>query len=79
MPERNRKLLPHQILSRRKRNLKINLPADWKNYDVLYVTVKDKTGKEILTKSFPIIRPSYLEKTLKDDEGIASSAINGNR
>jgi hypothetical protein len=44
--------------------LKINLPANWKDYHVLYVSVNDKSGNEILTKSFPIIRPNYLEPIL---------------
>ncbi|HKO80504.1 MAG TPA: glycoside hydrolase family 2 TIM barrel-domain containing protein [Chitinophagaceae bacterium] len=48
--------------------LKINLPADWRKYHVLYVTVKDKTGKKILTKSFPIIRPSYPETILTSNK-----------
>jgi len=49
--------------------LKINLPKDWKDYYALFVTVKDKYGKEILTKSFPIIRPDYLKKILAEDQG----------
>lgn len=48
--------------------LKISLPADWYNYYVLYVTVKDKSGNEIITKSFPIIRPNYLEPVLTAEE-----------
>jgi Glycosyl hydrolases family 2, TIM barrel domain/Glycosyl hydrolases family 2, sugar binding domain/Glycosyl hydrolases family 2/Beta galactosidase small chain len=48
--------------------LKISLPADWYNYYVLYVTVKDKSGNEIITKSFPIIRPNYLEAVLTAEE-----------
>ncbi len=48
--------------------LKINLPADWRKYHVLYVTVKDKTGKEIVTKSFPIIRPSSFENLVGTDK-----------
>lgn len=52
-----------------KGTLKINLPKDWKDYSALYVIVKDKYGKEILTKSYPIIRPDYLKKILTDDQG----------
>jgi hypothetical protein len=52
-----------------KGTLKVNLPKDWKDYYALFVTVKDKTGKELLTKSFPIIRPDYLQKFLTDDQG----------
>lgn len=49
--------------------LKIDLPKDWKDYSALFITVKDKFGKEILTKSYPIIRPDYLKKYLADDQG----------
>jgi hypothetical protein len=49
--------------------LKINLPADWKNYHVLYISVKDKSGNVIITKSFTILRPDYLEPALTTDEG----------
>jgi hypothetical protein len=55
--------------------LKINLPANWKDFDALYVTVKDKAGKEILIKSFPIIRPSYVEKKLEAGEGKAAPVL----
>ncbi|MEO6733739.1 MAG: glycoside hydrolase family 2 TIM barrel-domain containing protein [Ferruginibacter sp.] len=55
--------------------LAITLPANWKTYDVLYVTVKDKSGKEIITKSFPIVRPGYSETVLKGDEGKATPVL----
>ena len=48
--------------------LKINLPKNWKDYYVLYVTAKDKSGKEIITKSFSIIPPDYLVPMLIGDE-----------
>lgn len=38
--------------------LKLNLPADWYNYDVLYVTVNDPFNRELFTWSFPISSPS---------------------
>jgi len=40
-----------------KGKLQINLPADWKNFDALYLTVKDVYGKELFTWSFPISLP----------------------
>ena len=49
--------------------LKIGLPKDWRDYSALFITVKDKFGKEILTKSYPVIRPDYLKKYLVDDQG----------
>jgi len=55
--------------------LKINLPADWKEYHVLYVTVKDKKGNEILTKSFTIVRPDYLQKILELGDGLAAPVL----
>lgn len=63
LPEKTGGIVVPIIKPGEKGTLKIDLPADWKRYHVLYVTVKDKNGKEIITKSFPIIRPWYLEKT----------------
>lgn len=68
-PEKTGSIPAPDIKPGEKGTLKINLPADWKDYHVLYITVKDKTGKEILTKSFPISRPSSVEKVLTADEG----------
>lgn len=40
-----------------KGRLKINLPANWHSYDVLYVKVNDQYGRELFTWSFPIVLP----------------------
>jgi hypothetical protein len=55
--------------------LKIPLPSDWKSFHVIYVMVKDKTGKEILTKTFPIIKPDYAEFNLNFYEGAPAPSI----
>lgn len=48
--------------------LTIDLPADWENYDVLYVTAKDPYNREIFTWSWPISRPAdFVSKILKKD------------
>ena len=39
-----------------KGSLKLQLPDDWRNYSVLYVTAKNKADQEIFTWSFPILR-----------------------
>ncbi len=69
LPEKTGTMVAPGIKPGEKGTLKINLPANWKDYDVLYVTVKDKPGKEILTKSFAIVRPGYLESILVSGEG----------
>ncbi len=69
LPEKTGSIVAPGIKPGEKGILKINLPADWKNYHVLYVTVKDRSGKEILTKSFPVIRPNYSEPILSSGEG----------
>ncbi|WEK17697.1 MAG: glycoside hydrolase family 2 TIM barrel-domain containing protein [Candidatus Pedobacter colombiensis] len=38
--------------------LKLDLPADWRNFDVLYVTAKDKDQCELFTWSYPIVMPA---------------------
>jgi len=40
-----------------KGTLKIDLPADWKTFDVLYLTAAGTDGKELFTWSFPIALP----------------------
>ncbi len=37
--------------------LQLSLPANWKQYDVLYVTVHDKYKQELFTWSYPIATP----------------------
>jgi len=51
--------------------LKIQLPGNWRKYDVLYITAVGVDGKEIFTWSFPITKPAemvsnLLQKTRKD-------------
>ena len=41
-----------------KGKLQVDLPADWKSFDALYLTVKDVYGKELFTWSFPITLPA---------------------
>ncbi|WP_316829895.1 glycoside hydrolase family 2 protein [Pedobacter aquatilis] len=40
-----------------KGTLKINLPADWRSFDALYLTAKGPDGKELFTWSYPIALP----------------------
>ncbi|MBT2561252.1 glycoside hydrolase family 2 [Pedobacter sp. ISL-68] len=40
-----------------KGKLKVNLPADWRSFDVLYLTADAPDGKELFTWSFPIALP----------------------
>jgi len=38
--------------------LKVDLPANWRSFDVLYITAKDVYQKELFTWSFPITLPA---------------------
>lgn len=49
--------------------LQLNLPADWNSYNVLYVTAKDRSDKEIFTWSFPIISAAQTAKKLVSFSG----------
>lgn len=69
LPARKGIIVAPDIKPGEKGMLRMNLPANWKDYHVLYITAKDKSGKEILTKSFTILRPNYLEPGLTADEG----------
>jgi beta-galactosidase/beta-glucuronidase len=57
-----------------KGKLQLLLPTDWKNYDVLYVTVKDRYQKELFTWSFPISSPATTGARMIVKEG--TNAIN---
>lgn len=49
--------------------LKMNLPSNWKAYDVLYVTAYGNNGKEIFTWSFPIVKPvAFTQKLLQSKQ-----------
>ena len=44
--------------------LKVQLPQNWKSYDVLFVTAFGPDGKEIFTWSFPITQPAAIASNL---------------
>lgn len=49
--------------------VQISLATDWKNYDVLYITVKDRYQKELFTWSFPISSPATTGARMIVKEG----------
>ncbi|RZJ84162.1 MAG: glycoside hydrolase family 2, partial [Chryseobacterium sp.] len=51
--------------------LKLNFPADWLDYDALYITAKDANNKEIYTWSFPISRPEKVAANFIKTSGSA--------
>ena len=61
--------LPISLKPGAKGKLKLNLPAEWKNFDVLYVTAYDPFQKELFTWSFPIHPPSVIGQRLVLKEG----------
>lgn len=58
-----------------KGSIQLNLPANWKDYDGLYVKVTDRYNREIFTWSFPIIRPATQLVKLVQKEGPAAPTI----
>jgi hypothetical protein len=70
-----------------KGRLKVNLPLNWMNYDVLYITATDAHGNELFTWSFPVILPvkeanRFVTKegasavTLKETDSLFIAAVN---
>jgi hypothetical protein len=49
--------------------LQIKLPNYWKEFDVLYVTTKDKYNRELFTWSFPISKPKKIGERMVVKEG----------
>ncbi|WP_183559026.1 glycoside hydrolase family 2 TIM barrel-domain containing protein [Mucilaginibacter sp. SP1R1] len=45
-------------------NLQLQLPIDWQNFDVLYLTAYDATKRELFTWSFPISNHDKISKEL---------------
>lgn len=52
-----------------KGSLQLNLPAGWKDYDVLYVTANDAYGRELFTWSFIISSPKRTGERMVVKEG----------
>ena len=57
-----------------KGSLRLALPKDWENYDVLYVTAKDAYKRELFTWSFVISDPKKISERVDMKRG--SSSIN---
>lgn len=55
--------------------LNVPLPANWKEYDVLYITANDPYNKELFTWSFPITTPELVSGKLLDTTGRTKPVI----
>jgi hypothetical protein len=61
-------------------NLITVLPADWRSYDVLYISANDQYGRHINTWSWNLTSPSELAKiTVKSGEDRIAASENGNQ
>jgi hypothetical protein len=58
--EKSFKVVSPSILPGHKGQLKLDLPADWKDFDILYVTATDPYGRELYTWSWPITLPKTM-------------------
>jgi hypothetical protein len=52
-----------------------NLPANWQQYSVLYITALDANQHEIFTWSWPIKLPTAVAQTLVKQDGSASVSV----
>ncbi|WP_104383814.1 glycoside hydrolase family 2 protein [Sphingobacterium sp. HMA12] len=55
--------------------LKVDFPTDWKDFDVLYITVKDVHQQELFTWSFPITLPNQVANSLLKPNGTEEIAV----
>lgn len=55
--------------------LKIALPGNWKQYDVLYITAKDPFKNEIFTWSFPLTTPKQVAEKLVVKSGTLNMRV----
>jgi hypothetical protein len=58
-----------------KGKLQINLPADWRSFDVLYLTASSPAGNELFTWSFPITLPKDDTNKLVVKEGTSNVKV----
>ena len=69
LKEENGKAVAPNIAPGAKGVLQLSLPANWKEFNVLYVTAKDKFNNEIFTWSFPISSPKETSGQIVVKEG----------
>ena len=55
--------------------LTLQLPSNWQDYDVLYLTAHDPHQREIFTWSWPLCHPDQIAKKLAATQGSASVNI----
>lgn len=63
------------IASRAFGNLYLPLSADWKEYDVLYITATDPHQQEIFTWSWPIIHPAKKAESIVKKDGSSEVTV----
>jgi hypothetical protein len=63
------------VLPGQKGVLRLSLPVNWRNYDVLSVTATDPYGREIYTWTWPIVLPVVVAGRIVDTAGAAAATI----
>ncbi|MCW3789287.1 glycoside hydrolase family 2 protein [Plebeiibacterium sediminum] len=71
----NGKINAPDITPGNKGELELDLPKNWKDYDVLYVTAKDHNGDELYTWSFELNSPAFFAHRVLNNSSANSSAV----
>ncbi|TXK46793.1 glycoside hydrolase family 2 [Pontibacter qinzhouensis] len=58
-----------------KGTLALQLPNDWQNFDVLYITATDPHQQEIFTWSWPITRPATIAERIVTKDGTQKASF----
>jgi len=79
--ELNGTITAPNIAPMQKGELQVALPQDWRDYDVLYITVKDQYQKELFTWSYTISTPikktqRWVNNNVSNDIKISEEAKN---
>lgn len=69
-PEKSGRAAAPDVRPGQKGVLFLDLPGDWRSYDVLYVTATDPTGREVCTRSFPVALPADMARRLLVTTGL---------
>lgn len=71
-------IVPPDVLPLAKGKLQLALPANWTDYEVLALTVRDPHQREIFTWTFPIARPAGLSTLFVERRGDGAVTITEN-
>lgn len=69
------KIDPPNIEPGNKGELKLSLPSNWKDFDVLYLTANDFNGKELFTWSYELNSPAFFAHRIVNSQSSQNTEV----